>query len=74
MEVLQNPVLQYCDVSFLQMKKGVRCSSVVIVFAYGAMGRWSGPLWWTDWAISRSSQCPTTGVTKAVICVILSVG
>ena len=25
-------------------------------------------------AISRSSQCPTTGVTKAVVCVILSVG
>ena len=26
------------------------------------------------WAISRSSQCPTMGVTKAVVCVILSVG
>ena len=25
-------------------------------------------------AISRSSQCSTTGVTKAVVCVILSVG
>ena len=24
--------------------------------------------------IARSSQCPTTGVTKAVVCVILSVG
>ena len=24
--------------------------------------------------ISRSSQCSTTGVTKAVVCVILSVG
>ena len=24
--------------------------------------------------ISRSSQCPTTGVTKAVVCAILSVG
>ena len=23
---------------------------------------------------SRSSQCPTTGVTKAVVCAILSVG
>ena len=29
---------------------------------------------WTHWAISRSSQCSTTGVTKAVVCVILSVG
>ena len=27
---------------------------------------------WTHWAISRSSQCSTTGVTKAVVCVILS--
>ena len=25
-------------------------------------------------AISRSSQCSTTGVTKAVVCAILSVG
>ena len=25
-------------------------------------------------AISRSSQCSTTGITKAVVCVILSVG
>ena len=29
---------------------------------------------WTHWAISRCSQCSTTGVTKAVVCVILSVG
>ena len=29
---------------------------------------------WTHWATSRSSQCSTTGVTKAVVCVILSVG
>ena len=29
---------------------------------------------WTHWAISLSSQCSTTGVTKAVVCVILSVG
>ena len=29
---------------------------------------------WTHWAISRSPQCSTTGVTKAVICIILSVG
>ena len=29
---------------------------------------------WTHWAISRSSQCSTTGVTKAVVCVILYVG
>ena len=29
---------------------------------------------WTHYAIFRSSQCSTTGVTKAVVCVILSVG
>ena len=29
---------------------------------------------WTHWAISRSSQCSTTGITKAVVCIILSVG
>ena len=28
---------------------------------------------WTHYAIFRSSQCSTTGVTKAVVCVILSV-
>ena len=27
-------------------------------------------LYFTHWAISRSSQCSTTGVTKAVVCVI----
>ena len=27
----------------------------------------------THWAISRSSQCSTTGITKAVVCAILSV-
>ena len=32
------------------------------------------PSWWTHRAISRSSQCSTTGVTKAVVCVILCVG
>ena len=29
---------------------------------------------WTHSAISRCSQCSTTGVTKAVVCAILSVG
>ena len=45
-------------------------------FAHGAMGRridpsWGGPIE----LFSRSSQCSTTGgVTKAVVCGILSVG
>ena len=47
---------------------------MVRVFAHDAMGRWINPSWWTHRAISRSSQCSTTGVTKAVVCVILSVG
>ena len=33
----------------------------------GVMGRRIDPSCWTNSAISRSSQCSTTGVTKAVI-------
>ena len=44
---------------------GATCSSVVRVFAHG---RRINPSWWTHWAISSSSQCSMTGVTKAVIC------
>ena len=40
----------------------------------GVMGRWINPSWWTHIASSCSSQCSTTGVTKAVVCAILSVG
>ena len=53
---------------------GARCSSVVIAFAHGAMGRRIDPSWWTHRAISRSSQCFTTGVTKVMACAILYVG
>ena len=56
------------------LTEGARRSSVVRAFAHGAMGRRIDPSWLSHWAISRSSQCPTTGVTKAVVCVILSVG
>ena len=41
-------------------------SSMVRVFAYGAMCHWINPSWWIHWAISHSSHCSTTGVTKAV--------
>ena len=37
---------------------------MVRAFAHGAMGRRIDPSWWTHGAISRSSQCSTTGVTK----------
>ena len=54
--------------------QGVRYSSVVRSFAHDAMGRRIDPSWWTHLAISRSNQCSTTGVTKAVVCAILYVG
>ena len=48
---------------------------MVRAFAHGAMGHqidssWSGPIE----LFLISSQCSTTGVTKVVVCVILSVG
>ena len=42
------------------------------MYVHGVMGRQIDHSWWTHWAISRFSQCPTTGVIKAVVCVILS--
>ena len=48
--------------------------SVVRAFAHGTMGRRIDPSWWTHCAMSRSSQCSTTAVTKAVVYAILSVG
>ena len=47
---------------------------MVRAFAHGAIGRRIVPSWWMHGCISRSSECSTTGVTKAVVCVILSVG
>ena len=48
--------------------------AVVRAVANDAMGRRIDPSWWTHWAISLSGQYPTTGVTKAVVCAILSMG
>ena len=62
--------MMYLHLTFL----GARFSSVVRAFVHCAMGRRIYPSWWTHLAISPSSQCSTTGVTKAVVCVILSVG
>ena len=42
--------------------------------AHGVIGRQIDPSVWTHWAISCCSQCSTTGVTKALVCAILSVG
>ena len=53
---------------------GAKCSSLVRAFTHGAMGRRVDPSSWTYWIISRSSHISTTGVTKAVVRAILSVG
>ena len=47
---------------------------MVRAFAHVAMGCQIDPLCWTHRVISCSSQCSMTGVTKAVVFVILSVG
>ena len=47
--------------------RGARCSSVVRAFTHGAMGRRIDPSWLTHRAISCSSQCSTTGISKAVV-------
>ena len=48
---------------------------MVRAFAHGAMGRRIDPSCGEPIEhISRSSQCSTTGVTKTVVCAILSVG
>ena len=44
------------------------------MFAHGAMGSRIDPLWRTNSDTSRFNQCSTSGVTKAVICAILSLG
>ena len=49
-------------------------SSVVRAFSHGTMVRRIDPSWWTHRAISCSSQCFTTGLTKAMVCASLSLG
>ena len=55
--------LLYFCLSFI-INRGARCSSKVRVFTGSIL----------HGAISHSSQCLMTGATKAVVCVILSVG
>ena len=45
-----------------------------IASAHGEMGSRIDPSWWTHSAISCSSQCSTTGVAKAILYAIQSVG
>ena len=50
------------------------CTSVVRAFAHGGMGRRIDPSWGGPGELFLlSSQCSTTGVTKAMVCTILSV-
>ena len=50
---------------------GARCSPVVKSVRSWCDGSSDRSfMGWTHWAISRSSQCSTTGVPKAVVCVI----
>ena len=42
------------------------------VFTHGTMGYKIDPSWWIHWATSCSSWCSITGITKAVVCFILS--
>ena len=54
---------------------GARCSSVVRVFAHGVIGRWIDPSWGGPIELFLvPASAPKTGVTKAVVCAILSVG
>ena len=55
------------------MRKGARCSSVVRAFAHGAMGRRIDPSWGGPIELFLV-PANVTGVTKAVVCAILSVG
>ena len=58
---------------------GARFSSVVErplrcrTSAHGAMDHWIDPLYWNYWANSRCSQCSSIGMTKAGVCISLSV-
>ena len=62
-------------IAVLPIIAGARCSSVVRAFAHGEIGCWIDPSWGGPFElISHSSQCSTTGLTKTVVCIILSVG
>ena len=60
---------RYSRATDIGLLSGVRCNSVVRVFAHGAMGHRINPSWWTLELFFVSAS-----VTKAVVCVILSMG
>ena len=66
--------IQNVSITFL-LPNRARCSSVVRPFAHGAMGHRIDPSWGGPIELFLvPNQCPTTRVTKAVVCSILSVG
>ena len=71
--LMSSPISCSTFIIYLSIK-GAICNSVVRVFAHGAIGRVIDLSWWTHGTIYRSSQCSMTGVTKAVVCAIMSVG
>ena len=56
------------DESFAIISQELICTVNVFFFI------WIDTSLWTHSAISHSSQCSTTGVTKVVVCAILYVG
>ena len=62
-------ILQYYVTIWCRSEMKLRGKSVRS-WCDGSSGR--SFMGWTHWAISRSSQCSTTGVSKAVVCAILS--
>ena len=63
---------QHKIVSFLTAVSMEACKLLLLVYTRDRMQH--GGTEWTHWAVPHSSQCSTTGVTKAMMCSILSVG
>ena len=65
---------QFCVWPVVYIKTGFSMEYLPVREWDGAMGCLIDPAWWTHRAASHSNQCSISGVTKAVVCVILSVG
>ena len=61
----------------MSLGNGLSCNKVLfcsVLFCSVTAGLGLSPIEQVSHFISRSSQCSTTGIAKAVICVILPVG
>ena len=73
--ISRSMLLQYSKMHSVSVSKGARCSSVVRAFAHGVMGHWIDPSWGGPIELFLvPASAPWIGVTKAVVCGILSVG